>query len=880
MKRIVKPSPAQPDSAALELSIAPLGHGFGLSLRLLEPDIRHGPFAIELDLTTLRALSSDPEAYGAALSDILFADPAASRAFLACRAASLGAATRLRVRLLLPQELQALRWEAVLDPHSGRSLARDGDLLLSRYLSGDDYTPIQLRPKGQLRALVAVAAPSDAKDYGLAAINAGAEIARISAALGDLRPTAITASWAQLSDALREGCDILYLVAHGALVGGQPWLYLVDDLGNADRRRGEALADLLRTLDAERRPRLIVLASCESAGDGYAGTLAALGPLLARAGVPAVLAMQGKLSAATNERFAPVFFSELLRHGVIDQAANSARLAVEDRPDWWMPVLYNRLANGLLWPTSSTRPPAFAMSFATLITVVALLILVLAGAAYWLWPRPLTPMSEGSFNVAVAGIAIDAGDGTSYGDDPVGKALSDRIFLSLGKTDIEGLVGWQPYRGNGRQRDTAQGIGFIAGTPTERANQAARIAAELHADIVIYGLIQLQVNEAGDAVYAPEIYVNPERKSAAIFGEEMVGVMQLGSFVTFNPSDTRGSAFEQFTSRVDQLSYFLVGLQEYRAQNFDMAREDFCRALGGQPPEGASPCDILNHPDDITLPDQTAAVVLVFLGALEGQVHSGDDSLALSLIAQAHHRWPTYARPFISKSTILYNQLLAILRGAVQPGAVANTGSPGAVRCFGEATALPTDPYGLELQVRACLQEALAAQDELELAEDEPAKDELAKNELAKDLMNVDVRPKVLLSTATFYITLTLITDNPEEYWQAAKRILNELIGLYEQGDVAFRERFRRAAGYAYARRGLITVYYPNMKAPAEKTPAEYEQAAHDYRTALHLLQTTDSCRADVAKCLDLDQAAIKEFRAELDRLHALHVGDSAPATR
>ena len=344
-----------PVTADLELSIAPLGHGFGLTMHLMEPDIRHGPFPIVINPIALRERTGDMDAYGAALRDMIFAEPLALAAFLACRAAGLSAGKRLRLRLFLPPELQSLRWEALRDPHSGRGLARDGDLLLSRYLSGDDYTPLLLRPRGHLRALVAVAAPTDAAMYRLAMIDAETETAPVTAALGDLCPTIISADWVNLSDALRNGYDILYLVAHGMLKDDHPWLYLVDAQGNADLRHGAILTDLLRSM-GERRPRLVVLASCESAGDGYADTLAAIGPQLAQAGVPAVLAMQGKLSMQTNARFAPVFFRELLRDGAIDRAVNAARLAVADRPDGWMPVLYTRLRDGRLW-AGSDHPP-------------------------------------------------------------------------------------------------------------------------------------------------------------------------------------------------------------------------------------------------------------------------------------------------------------------------------------------------------------------------------------------------------------------------------------------------------------------------------------------------------------------------------------------
>lgn len=340
-----------PTYADLELTITAVGADHELRLRLNRPsdraDTQRGPFPVTLNTAVLREHADTPQTYGATLRDMIFS-PAASSDFRAMRAAALGSGGRLRVRLLIPPDLHALRWETLLDPESGRAFALDGDLLLSRYLNADDYVPLQIRPKDELRVLVAVAAPKGVEAYGLAAIDAEVEAARVTAALGELRPTIISATCAQLSDALREGYDILYLVAHGALENGQPRLFLVDDAGNTDLQHAGVLADLLRSLK-ERRPRLVVLASCASAGDGYAVALAALGPQLAQAGVPAVLAMQGNLSIITNERFAPVLFRELLHDGAIDRAVNMARLAVAARPDWWMPVLYTRLRDGQLW---------------------------------------------------------------------------------------------------------------------------------------------------------------------------------------------------------------------------------------------------------------------------------------------------------------------------------------------------------------------------------------------------------------------------------------------------------------------------------------------------------------------------------------------------
>ncbi|MCP4372700.1 MAG: CHAT domain-containing protein, partial [Deltaproteobacteria bacterium] len=140
---------------------------------------------------------------------------------------------------------------------------------------------------------------------------------------------------------------------------GTPHLWLEKESGDADVVNGDNLVTRLKEL--QERPRLVVLASCQSAGSGVEarsgdeGALAALGPRLAEAGIPAVLAMQGNITMQTVAQFMPTFFSELQRDGQIDRAMAAARGAVRDRPDWWMPVLFMRLKSGRLWYT-----PGFA----------------------------------------------------------------------------------------------------------------------------------------------------------------------------------------------------------------------------------------------------------------------------------------------------------------------------------------------------------------------------------------------------------------------------------------------------------------------------------------------------------------------------------------
>ncbi len=153
-----------------------------------------------------------------------------------------------------------------------------------------------------------------------------------------------------LAAGLRDGCDILYLVAHGILVDGEPQILLEQEDGTGQWTAGRELVTRINEL--QDRPRLVVLVSCQSAGTGGEpttqddGALAGLGPRLAEAGVPAVIAMQGNLTMKTAAAFMPTFFAELRRDSQVDRAMAVARGAVRDRPDWWMPVLYMRLRSG------------------------------------------------------------------------------------------------------------------------------------------------------------------------------------------------------------------------------------------------------------------------------------------------------------------------------------------------------------------------------------------------------------------------------------------------------------------------------------------------------------------------------------------------------
>jgi len=368
-----------PKFADLEIAIRRRdGDAYGVELRLSPPDSdsderfpKEKPATAVISTETLRELELDPASYGAALGQALFQNSEIQAGFATARSTTKAAGATLRVRLFIEPgaaELHRIRWETLCD-QTGEALFTGETILFSRYLSSGEWRPVELRPQAELKALIVIANPAGVSDYEpegkpLAPVDVEGERKRAEESLlkhaEDGRPgisiktlaAGGSATLANIMSHLRAGFDIVYLVCHGALIDGEPNLWLEDENGGVKVESGVDLASGMRSL--ANQPRLIVLASCQSAGPkGYkaaSSSLSALGPRLAEAGVPAILAMQGNVSMKTVEEFMPVFFEELRRDGQIDRAAGVARGSVaSERADYWMPVLFMRLRSGRIW---------------------------------------------------------------------------------------------------------------------------------------------------------------------------------------------------------------------------------------------------------------------------------------------------------------------------------------------------------------------------------------------------------------------------------------------------------------------------------------------------------------------------------------------------
>lgn len=378
------------------------------------------------DLDELRGLQLDADAYGRALARQALGAAALRERFRTVEATTAAAGRWLRLSIRIDpsaQELHALRWELLRHPDTHAPLATSERVLLSRFMVAHDWRPVTLRARSDLRALIAVSAPPpDALARAqLAPVDVDGEVGRARAALAGMRVDVLggpgrPVTVDTLVAALRGGVDVLYFVSHGSFARstGLPMLFLQNDDGSLKPTRGDEVAARIGELQVG--PRLVVLASCQSAGDGndrpnVHGTFATA---LAEAGVPAVIAMQGFITMATVEAMMPVLFTELGKDGQIDRALAVARGAVRDRPDQWMPALFLRLTGGRLW-----YQPGFV-----------------DGKDAAIWKRLLKPVREGKL-VPIVGTGLqDRLSGTSF---EVARALAKKHGFPLADRDWDDL---------------------------------------------------------------------------------------------------------------------------------------------------------------------------------------------------------------------------------------------------------------------------------------------------------------------------------------------------------------------------------------------------------------------------------------------------------
>lgn len=318
----------------------------------------------QIDAAALLALAADPEAYGRRLGEQLLGAEGIAAGYAQIQAAAARAGEMVRVRLRLPAlpaapELQRIWWERLYQPArpTWQPLASTPDMPFSRYLSAGRLTPYRPYTQRDLQALAVVASPTQLAGHPLWPIPAedrqalidslrapGCFTVTLLASGSDAPPTR-----QRLRAELARGYHVVHFLCHGALVDDQTYLYLEDEVGQADPVSAEKMLEIFHLLAEP--PALVVLMACETAQVGPGATsFTPLGPALIEAGrVEAVVSMSSSVSMRTARLFTDQFYRQLAHHGVIDRAMNEARAYSQDTWDWSVPVLLMRSDDGRLF---------------------------------------------------------------------------------------------------------------------------------------------------------------------------------------------------------------------------------------------------------------------------------------------------------------------------------------------------------------------------------------------------------------------------------------------------------------------------------------------------------------------------------------------------
>lgn len=373
--------------------------GYPIEAMLADGSFFRSVSSLEKKKLKIAEIALDDVGYGRQLYEALFNGWIAHAYDLAQGIARERSGGRLRLRLWLDSAdpfLAAIKWERLCHYQGERLLPVSVVSLtpFSRYtgLGIAEPQPIAKRP---VKMLVAISNPNNPPG-GLAAVPVNDYLDSLLEALGDLHERqqifiTLLVGQEPLPDPLRAkisnaGCQliqeavmldrvgrllpdaqILHFIGHGQSNPSQNTSRLLfqDEKGNA---KWETDAALLATLSAlPHLPHLVFLAACDSAKKDQAHPNIGLADQLVRAGVPAVLAMQEKVSLQAAQQITDEFYHKLLQHGVVDQALNEARgFLYNDQPgqagDWSTPVLCMRLRTGRLFTPDPNQLALEAMA--------------------------------------------------------------------------------------------------------------------------------------------------------------------------------------------------------------------------------------------------------------------------------------------------------------------------------------------------------------------------------------------------------------------------------------------------------------------------------------------------------------------------------------
>ncbi|MET8683036.1 CHAT domain-containing protein [Streptomyces sp. NPDC004732] len=277
----------------------------------------------------------------------------------------------LRLRFDLPPELRDLPLESLCAPPGSpqQSLALSHGYSLARSLVGGPLGRRMPEPGDEpsvIRLLVVCASPR-----GMQPLRTAAEVGTIRQDLSDMavQTTVLErATRAGLEAALGSHSELptaVLVIAHGSYDQeiGKGVVALETESGGIDRVPADLLGAML--LKAQRL-RFVALNLCSGADSSHLEPFSGLAQALIGGGVPAVVAMRGRVSDVSAGAFGPELLKGITANKTVDEAMAAARLSLSHQPEhtaveWATPALFlhEGCRQGWLFKAREVRDAAF-----------------------------------------------------------------------------------------------------------------------------------------------------------------------------------------------------------------------------------------------------------------------------------------------------------------------------------------------------------------------------------------------------------------------------------------------------------------------------------------------------------------------------------------
>jgi CHAT domain len=258
---------------------------------------------------------------------------------------------RLRLHFLGDTRTYAsLAWETV--KINGRTITMDPHQAIVRAVDlSEPATPLAVE-KPPYRILVISENPTNAEHYGLSVVEI-VDAVQIKEALSPLIDSHLiqvetlnNATVAQVEEMLKtREFHIFHFTGYTVVSSSHrdSALFFTDKDGEVQIVTSQHLGNVLFGTGV----RMAILNGCDTA---YGGRLGAAEVLL-QAGLPIVVAHNGKISIRAANMFVQTFYEALTRHNSLEQAILAGRIAIESISpyEWACPVLFTRTLDGKLW---------------------------------------------------------------------------------------------------------------------------------------------------------------------------------------------------------------------------------------------------------------------------------------------------------------------------------------------------------------------------------------------------------------------------------------------------------------------------------------------------------------------------------------------------